>query len=96
MALREDLYDSILDFHETLCRLSATSEGNGTERIHEWINNSPNGTEANLQPTNEVPRQQPQLILSGSKFHRNKPKLPEPKLLMKQLLQILSPVLLFY
>ena len=52
MALREDLSDSNLDFHETLSRLSATSKGNGTERIKDWINNSPNGAEANLQPTN--------------------------------------------
>ena len=37
-----------------MSRLSATSKGNGTERINEWINNSPNGAEANLQPTNEV------------------------------------------
>ena len=55
MALREDLSVTNLEFHETLSRLSAISKGNGTERINEWINNSPNGTEANLQPTNEVP-----------------------------------------
>ena len=45
MELREDLSDSNLDFHVTLSRLSATSKGNGTERINEWINNSPNGAE---------------------------------------------------
>ena len=54
MELREDLSDSNLDFRESLSRLSATSKGNGTERINEWINNSPNGAEANL-PTNVVP-----------------------------------------
>ena len=54
MELREDLSDSNLDFHETLSLLSATSKGNGTERINEWVNNSPNGAKANL-PTNEVP-----------------------------------------
>ena len=43
------------DFHETLSRLSATSKGNGTERINEWINNSPNGAEVSLQSTNYVP-----------------------------------------
>ena len=98
MELREDLSDSNLDFHETLSRLSATSKGIGTERINEWINNSPSGAEANL-PTNLerfFQRQQPQPILSGSKFHRNKPKLPEPKLLMQLLLQIPTPVLLLY
>ena len=55
MALREDLTGSNLDSYETLSRLSATSKRNGTERINEWINNSPNGTEDNLQPTNEAP-----------------------------------------
>ena len=54
IALREDLSDSNTDFHETLSRLSATSKGNGTQRIIEWINNSPYGAEANLQPTNEI------------------------------------------
>ena len=55
MALRGDLSDSNLDLHEILSRLSATSTRNGTEHTNEWINNSPNGTVADFQPTNEIP-----------------------------------------
>ena len=50
MALRDDLSDSNTDFHETLSRLSASSRGKETERISDWINNSPSATEANAPP----------------------------------------------
>ena len=50
MALRDDLSDSNTDFHETLSRLSASSRGKETERISDWINNSPSVTEANAPP----------------------------------------------
>ena len=50
MALREDLSDSNTDFHETLSRLSASSKGKETERISDWINNSPSVAEANAPP----------------------------------------------
>ena len=42
LVLREDLSDLNVDFHDTLSRLSATSHKAETQRIHEWINNSPN------------------------------------------------------
>ena len=51
MVVREDLSDSNLDFHETLSRLSAISKGNGTERINEWINNSPKQAFSRLPTT---------------------------------------------
>ena len=50
MALRDDLSDSNTDFHETLSRLSASSKGKETERISDWINNSPCVAEANAPP----------------------------------------------
>ena len=50
MALRDDLSDSNTDFHETLSRLSASSRGKETERISDWINNSPSVAEANAPP----------------------------------------------
>ena len=51
LELREDLSDLHVDFHDTFSRLSAGE----TERIHEWINNSPNVVEKNIQPTSEAP-----------------------------------------
>ena len=54
MALREDLSDSNTDFHQTLSRLSASSNGNETKRISEWINNSPNVAETNVPSTVEA------------------------------------------
>ena len=54
MELREDLSDSNVDFRETLSRLSTSSRGNETERINEWINNSPNLAETSAPPTAEV------------------------------------------
>ena len=55
LELREDLSDLNADFHDTLSRLSATSHKAETQRIHEWINNSPNLAEANIQSTSEAP-----------------------------------------
>ena len=51
MALREDLSDSNTDFHETLLRLSASSQSKEPERISDWINNSPNVAPAHAPPT---------------------------------------------
>ena len=53
--LREDLSDLNVDFHDTLSRLSASSHKAETQRIHEWINNSPNVAETNIQSTSETP-----------------------------------------
>ena len=55
LELREDLSDLNVDFHDTLSRLSATSHKAETQRIHEWINNSPNVAETNIQSTSEAP-----------------------------------------
>ena len=55
LELREDLSDLNADFHDTLSRLSATSHKAETQRIHEWINNSPNVAETNIQSTSEAP-----------------------------------------
>ena len=55
LELREDLSDLNADFHDTLSRLSATSHKAETQRIHQWINNSPNVAEANIQSTSEAP-----------------------------------------
>ena len=55
LELREDLSDLHLDFHDTLSRLSAASHMAEVERIHEWINNSPNVVEKNIQSTSETP-----------------------------------------
>ena len=55
LELREDLSDLHVDFHDTLSRLSAASHRAETERIHEWINNSPNVVEKNIQSTSEAP-----------------------------------------
>ena len=55
LELREDLSDLHVDFHDTLSHLSATSHKAETERIHEWINNSPNVVEKNIQSTSEAP-----------------------------------------
>ena len=55
LELREDLSDLHVDFHDTLSRLSATSHKAETARIHEWINNSPNVVEKNIQSTSEAP-----------------------------------------
>ena len=54
LELREDLSDIHVDFHDTLSRLSAASHRAETERIHKWINNSPN-VEKNIQSTSEAP-----------------------------------------
>ena len=53
LELREDLSDLHVDFHDTLSRLSAASRRAETERINEWINNSPNVAKNNIQSTNE-------------------------------------------
>ena len=45
LELRDDLSVLNVDFHDTLSRLSATSHRAETQRIHEWINNSPNVAE---------------------------------------------------
>ena len=55
LELREDLSDLHVDFHDTLSRLSAASHRAETERIHEWINNSPNVVEKIIQSTSEAP-----------------------------------------
>ena len=55
LELREDLSDLNVDFHDTLSRLSASSHKAETQRIHEWINNSPNVAETNIQSTSETP-----------------------------------------
>ena len=55
MELREDLSDLHVDFHDTLSRLSAASQRAETERINEWINNSPNVVEKNIQSKSEAP-----------------------------------------
>ena len=54
LELREDLSELHVDFHDTLSRLSAASRRAETERINEWINNSPNVAENNIQSTNEA------------------------------------------
>ena len=54
MALRDDLSDSTTDFHEILWRFSASSKGKETERISEWISNSPGVAESNPAPTVEA------------------------------------------
>ena len=55
LELREDLSDLHVDFHDTSSRLSAASHRAETERIHEWINNSPNVVEKNIQSNSEAP-----------------------------------------
>ena len=55
LELREDLSDLNADFQDTLSRLSATSHKAETQRIHEWINNSPSVAETNIQSTSEAP-----------------------------------------
>ena len=54
LELREDLSELHVDFHDTLSRVSAASRRAETERINEWINNSPNVAENNIQSTNEA------------------------------------------
>ena len=49
MELREDLSESNDDFHERLSRLGASSEGKETARINDWVNNSPSGSETEMQ-----------------------------------------------
>ena len=55
LELREDLSNLNADFQDTLSRLRATSHKAETQRIHEWINNSPNVAETNIQSTSEAP-----------------------------------------
>ena len=55
LELRDDFSDSNSDLHETLSRLSAASQGKETQRINEWINNSPSVAVTNSQPSHEVP-----------------------------------------
>ena len=55
LELRKDLSDLNDNFHDTLPRLGATSDRAETERINEWINNSPNVAETNNQSTSEAP-----------------------------------------
>ena len=54
LELREDLSDHG-DFHDTLSRLSAASNGAKTERIYEWRNSSPNKAGTNIHPFTEAP-----------------------------------------
>ena len=49
MELRDDLSDSNTEFHESLSRLGASSEGKETAMINDWVNNSPSGAEIEMQ-----------------------------------------------
>ena len=55
LELRGDLLDLNVHFHDTLLRLNATSHRADTQRIYEWINNSPYVAENNIQSTSEAP-----------------------------------------
>ena len=49
--LREDFSVSNADFHESLSRLGASSEGKEKARINDWVKNSPSGAQTEMQPS---------------------------------------------
>ena len=51
MEIREDVSESNADFHKSLSRLGASSEGEEKARINDWVNNLPSAAQTEMHPS---------------------------------------------